>query len=296
MSTTTRSRPSRKTMNEVPEWVDVVVKEWVSAHGESFVDYEVSLIYDRYYLYKRRTKSGDPRVYIGSIKEDGIHTKMERKQKEDDHSRVTIMDMLEKASAENGRMRRGIRHPMKENLFIILIGYLLGCKSLREIIRTLSPDDPVEYNENKKALSTFMPLPFGIPDSVIAFADYLLSFVSNDNTKHIDIDTDAVRTLINKGKDGRNYNFINMFEAAYYLFMYRVDAGSKNMEEKKVEEEIAAIISGNSPLVSANTAETKNAILEIIVGKKVNLVKANKMKLMDTILDVFRREIKEANM
>ena len=68
------------------------------------------------------------------------------------------------------------------------------------------------------------------------------------------------------------------------------------MEEKKVEEEIAAIISGNSPLVSANTAETKNAILEIIVGKKVNLVKANKMKLMDTILDVFRREIKEANM
>ena len=51
------------------------------------------------------------------------------------------------------------------------------------------------------------------------------------------------------------------------------------------------------PKVSGkNTAETKNAILEIIVGKKVNLVKANKMKLMDTILDVFRREIKEANM
>lgn len=81
---------------------------------------EISLINNGYCLYKMSAKSGDPRVYIGSIKED-------------DHSKVTIMDMFEKASVGNERMRRGIRHPMKEILFIILIGYLLGCISLREI-------------------------------------------------------------------------------------------------------------------------------------------------------------------
>lgn len=225
----------------------------------------------------------------------------------------SIWGVLNKAAIGDERKSRGIRHSMSEILLVILLGFLAGCTSLRSIAGYFAPDNPSLKLERQKLISSIVDLPFGIPDSstlsrsikklnpvpfVVAFAEYMTSLVPHDPNKQINlaIDGKAVVAALNKRTSGYNYYIVNVFAAAYHLFMYHIPVGPKSAESSVIEQEIAAILSGNPSVITMDAMGTKKAILDIIFGcdsDAVLPVKANNKNLMESSLELLVQQISE---
>ena len=145
------------------------------------------------------------------------------------YSECSLMDALTRgAKLADGRAARGVRHPLTTILMLLLIGFLLGMTSYREMHRFFSPADPVASEQILTQLRTFLNLPHEIPSVsclsrtltvmnvhpiITCCADFLYQPVPHkaDMPQHICADGKALRAAENKALTGKNLYVINTF-------------------------------------------------------------------------------------
>ena len=145
------------------------------------------------------------------------------REKDEAYTSQPILDVF-KEIGEQGDKRdsRGLRHPMYCILVLVLLGFLFGCTSYREMYRFFQPEDPTQRAAILAQLQTFLNLEHGIPHySTISRAlaqldpDVLVTMVAeligsllpaqeNGEKIHICLDGKSIRAAVSRPRTGNN--------------------------------------------------------------------------------------------